>query len=180
GDAALLTVEERKNRAGMADVWSACNQIGAQFELVSYREGDSHEEHFANLMGAVDKVVECGADAVMIPFLKITDDKFPVFLRKLVSHHIASFSQEGEFHVSRGILLGLGEDSLEPYGMFEAGVIERVLVGETPRGIDQRFLPAHRWLINLRTGIQLGWKPPFGLILTAGKIYSTQSPLLPR
>ena len=75
-------------------------------------------------------------------------------------------------------MLGVGDTNLDNYGFFEAQVISQVLQGTKPRSINQRYIQSNGLAINLKTAMQMGWKPPFGLLLTVETAYTTQSPAI--
>lgn len=60
--------------------------------------------------------------------------------------------------------------------MFEAKVIAKVLEGVSPRRIGQRYSHNHGMVLNLKTAMQMGWKPPLGMLLTVEKTFATHQP----
>ena len=175
----LLAAEDRVVQAGAEEVERACTNLGSGFAMVTYKEDSMDAEaSYQALRKGLEDLIEQGIDAVILPWFSCPDSHFPEFLRMLTSRGIPSFSQVGTEPVSRGILLGVGDTNLDNYGFFEAQVISRVLQGVKPRNINQRFIQSNGLVINLKTAMQMGWKPPFGLLLTVEKAYTTQSPAI--
>ena len=58
--------------------------------------------------------------------------------------------------------------------MFEAKVLEKVLAGVKPRSIGQVFAERSRLVLNLATAAQMGWVPPFGVLVAVEEAYTTQ------
>ena len=118
---------------------------------------------------------DAGCDAVVLPWFFAEDDDFPTVVDFLVRNGIVAFSEAGGDFVARGILLGAGTESVEGYGLFEADVVERILSGETPSSIRQTFTQRGRLVVNLVTAMRMGWRPPFGLLVSVERAYAAQS-----
>ena len=173
----LLAAEDRVKQAGADEVETACTNLGSGFTIVTYKEDSSDKEaSYQALKKGLEDLLDQGVDAVMLPWFDCPDDRFSEFLAAMTSRGIPCFSQVGTEPVSRGILLGVGDTNLDNYGFFEAQVISQVLQGTKPRSINQRYIQSNGLAINLKTAMQMGWKPPFGLLLTVEKAYTTQSP----
>lgn len=169
--------EQRRSQIGEEEVRRACGEFGSTFEVECYKEQNiDPEEAFENLRAAVNTLIERKVDAVILPWIDGTDAQFREILTILTRHGIPTFTQIGEEFVARGALLGVGATNLDNYGYFAAKAIARVLEGEVPRFINQKFLPTNGLVINLKTAMQLGWKPPFGLLITVEKAFTTHSP----
>ena len=57
-------------------------------------------------------------------------------------------------------------------------MISQVLDGVDPGTIPQTFVQRSRLAINLYTAAQMGWQPPFELLVSVERAYTTQSPHL--
>ena len=177
---ALVTADSRIEKTGADDIRAFCEENGLGFELQTYVESRKHEEtDFQALLDAVAQAVEGkGCDAIIFPWFRVTDEEFPRLVAYLEKKRIPSFSQTGPEFVSRGILLGVGDENLEGYGLFEADVIQQVLDGEEPRSIKQGYTQRSRLAMNLYSAMQMGWQPPFELLVSVERAYTTQSPHL--
>lgn len=176
GHLALLASEARLASAGEDEIREACERLGVRFETVTYPErGDGSRGDFDAFMRGLERVRDAGCDAVVLPWFFAEDDDFPTVVDFLVRNGIVAFSQAGGDFVARGILLGAGTESIEGYGLFEADVVERILSGETPSSIRQTFTQRGRLVVNLVTAMRMGWRPPFGLLVSVERAYAAQS-----
>jgi ABC-type uncharacterized transport system substrate-binding protein len=173
----LLVVEGLETRSGVSESEAVCNELGVGFEKVTYPVGTGSEDSdFKALKAGLEALIEKGVDAVFFPEFRCPNDRFQEFLEVMTSRGIPSFSQVGEEPVSRGILMGVGEGDMRSYGLFEAKVIAKVLEGVSPRRIGQRYSHNHGMVLNLKTAMQMGWKPPLGMLLTVEKTFATHQP----
>lgn len=176
GHLALVASEARLPSAGEAEIREACERLGVRFETVTYPErGDGSRADFDAFMRGLESVRDKGCDAVVLSWFSAADDDFPKAVDFLVRNGIVAFSQAGGDFVARGILLGAGAESVEGYGLFEADVVERILSGEPPSSIRQTFMQRGRLVVNLVTAMQMGWRPPFGLLVSVERAYTAQS-----
>lgn len=173
----ILAGTEQATRAGIGDAEELAPVLGFTLETALYeRLKEDPEEDWRRMKKTLRGLIDQGIDALYLPSIYCPDAHFPEFLEMLTSRAIPAFSQAGSDPVQRGILLGVGEGTLDGYGLFEANVIRRVLAGEKPRKISQVYVPSQTLVINLKTAMQMGWEPPIGLIASAEQAYSTQSP----
>lgn len=177
---ALITAASRVDKSGADGVKAFCRDSDIGFELQTYIESRKDEEtDFQELLDAVTDAVEIkGCDAVIFPWFLASREQMPRLVNYLAEKAIPAFSQTGIEFVSQGILLGAGEESLEGYGLFEADVILQVLDGVDPGTIPQTFVQRSRLAISLYTAAQMGWQPPFELLVSVERAYTTQSPHL--
>lgn len=154
-----------------------CERLGAQCVTAAYEDDSSlsEAERFGPFRAAVETLLKKGVKTIAFPWFPATDLQLAGLVKTFVDEKVWSFSLSGPAFVSRGILLGAGEESFEGYGLFEARVIERVLKGESPRAIGQVFVQQNRYSINLRSAMQLGWTVPFEILATADRTYTSQS-----
>ena len=163
GHLALLASEARLASAGEDEIREACERLGVRFETVTYPErGDGSRGDFDAFMRGLERVRDAGCDAVVLPWFFAEDDDFPTVVDFLVRNGIVAFSQAGT-------------ESVEGYGLFEADVVERILSGETPSSIRQTFTQRGRLVVNLVTAMRMGWRPPFGLLVSVERAYAAQS-----
>ena len=173
----LISAEERDSKSGEPEIREAAQKLGAGFAYVTYKEdSENPSDNFQAYKTGVEELIDEGCDAVMLPWFPCNEEEFPQIVELLTKNSIMSFSLTGLDAVSRGILLGVGEENLEGYGLYEADVTARILDGETPGSISQRFVQQNRLAVNLMTAMQMGWKVPFGLLISVEKAYTTHSP----
>ncbi len=173
----LPIASARNEKSGEPEIRKACEELGAGFILRTYEETGDAQVDDAALLASVEALANEGADAIMFPWFSASPEMFRALLTLLERRGIASFSQAGPDFVERGILLGVGSETFEGYGFFEAEVILRILEGDKPRQIGQRYAQRGRLVVNLRSAMALGWQPPFGLLVAAEKAWTTQSPV---
>lgn len=173
----FLVADQRSDKSGSTEIRAACDEFGVALVVRTYSEDPTLDERgrFEVFFKALVKLLDEGVQAVMLPWFPCPDDQFTQVVGELVKRGIPSYSLAGPQFVSRGILLGVGEENLDIYGMFEADVCKRILEGESPRSISQIYLEQNQLLVNLRTAMQMGWRVPFGLLVSAQKVYITQS-----
>ena len=171
----FVIAASRNDKSGEPEIRSACESLKASLVYKTYEETGSGDKDDAAFVASIDALIAEGVDAVMLPWVSASDDALYAVLTKLAEHGIPSFSQSGPDFVERGVLLGVGEESFEGYGFFEAEVFLRILEGESPRQIPQAYAQRGRLVVNLKTAMQLGWQPPFSLLVAAEKVWTTQS-----
>ncbi len=171
----LVVGKTNVEKTGEEGIRAFCQSKNIDFETVVFEDGAGDEKDFDALLASVATLIDKGCDALIFPWFIYPPDRFPELVDMLVSRGIPAFSQMGGNYVARGILLGSGDQSLDGYGIFEANVIAEILDGAQPRSLQQAFIQPERMVINLMTAMQMGWKPPFGLLVSAEKTYTTQS-----
>lgn len=172
---ALVVAESDVAKSGEAEIRERTRRLGAQFALVTYPDdGHGDARNFDFIMQAVKKAADEGSDAIVFHWFRAMPHEFKALTKFLTEHEIAGFAQSGSEFVARGLLLGAGNESFEGYGMFEAKVLEKVLAGVKPRSIGQVFAERSRLVLNLATAAQMGWVPPFGVLVAVEEAYTTQ------
>lgn len=172
---ALVVAASSVEKAGAGEVEASCRSLGAGFECITYSDdGEGAAKRFADILEAVREAHRRGCDAVVFHWFRATSDEYAELTRLLAEYAMASFAQSGEEFVEHGILLGVGNESFEGYGAFEADVIRRVLEGTSPRKCPQVFAERTRFVINLVSALEIGWTPDFGVLVTMEKAFVTQ------
>lgn len=172
---ALVVAASSVEKAGAGEVEASCRSLGAGFECITYSDdGEGAAQRFADILEAVREAHRRGCDAVVFHWFRATSDEYAQLTRLLAEYAMASFAQSGEEFVEHGILLGVGNESFEGYGAFEADVIRRVLEGTSPRKCPQVFAERTRFVINLVSALEIGWTPDFGVLVTMEKAFVTQ------
>ena len=177
-DIGFIVAEQRAGRTGLGDVRSACVKLGVTLHDATYVEKEVPEdsERFPEFKEALVKLLDEGVEAVLFPWFPCSDEQFEEVLSLLVKRGVWGYSLDGPRFVSRGIMLGAGQENFESYGLFEADVLRRIIVdNELPRSISQVFVQQNRLSINLRTAMQIGWQVPFEVLVSAEEVYTTQS-----
>lgn len=171
----LVVAESDVAKSGKAEIRARCRRLGTEFELFTYPDdGRGDARDFNVVMTAVKQAADRGCDAVVFHWFRAMPLEFQALTKFLTEHEIAGFAQSGAEFVARGLLLGAGNESFEGYGLFEAKVIEKVLAGVKPRTIGQVFAERSRLVLNLATAAQMGWVPPFGVLVAVEEAYTTQ------
>ena len=177
-DIGFIVAEQRAGRTGLGDVRAACVKLGMTLHDATYIEKEVPEdsERFPEFKEALVKLLDEGVEAVLFPWFPCSDEQFEEVLALLVKRGVWGYSLDGPRFVSRGIMLGAGQENFESYGLFEADVLRRIIVdNELPRSISQVFVQQNRLSINLRTALQIGWQVPFEVLVSAEEVYTTQS-----
>lgn len=177
-DIGFIVAEQRAGRTGLGDVRAACVKLGMTLHDATYIEKEVPEdsERFPEFKEALVKLLDEGVEAVLFPWFPCSDEQFAEVLALLVKRGVWGYSLDGPRFVSRGIMLGAGQENFESYGLFEADVLRRIIVdNELPRSISQVFVQQNRLSINLRTALQIGWQVPFEVLVSAEEVYTTQS-----
>ena len=177
-DIGFIVAEQRAGRTGLGDVRAACVKLGMTLHDATYIEKEVPEdsERFPEFKEALVKLLDEGVEAVLFPWFPCSDEQFAEVLALLVKRGVWGYSLDGPSFVSRGIMLGAGQENFESYGLFEADVLRRIIVdNELPRSISQVFVQQNRLSINLRTALQIGWQVPFEVLVSAEEVYTTQS-----
>ena len=173
----LLIAEGRERNSGLMQTEAICEELKIGFEAVVYPIATgSQDSDYQHLKRALEELIAKGVDAVYLPEFTCPNDRYQEFLAMMTSRGIPSFSQVGEEPVSRGILLGVGEGDMRSYGLFEAKVIEKVIKGVSPRKIPQVYAQNHGMVLNLKTAMEMGWRPPLDMLLMVEKTFSTHRP----
>ena len=135
-----------------------------------------NDSDYEKMKAALESLIAKGVDAVYLPEFACPNDRYPELMSIMTSRGIPSFSQVGEEPVSRGVLLGVGAEDMRSYGLFEAKVIDKVIKGVSPRRIGQIYAQNHGMVLNLKTAMEMGWKPPLDMLMTVEKTFTTHRP----
>ena len=169
----FFIAKERFQKSGEKSIRRASELLGIEYAFESYEETGDAKVDFERVKGCLEKLAARGADAVMVPWFYADAETLARLSDWLCRHGIASFSQAGPEYVARGLLLGSGVEDFASLGVFEANVIRRVVERERPRSIPQAYRQGGHLVVNLTTAMRLGWQPPFGLLVSAEKAYTS-------
>lgn len=98
--------------------------------------------------------------------------KLPAFLAPFVERKIPVFSQDGQNEVKYGALLSLAKADQKGMGRFAATTVVGVLNGNSPRSLSQIYENTPTIALNLKVAKDIGYKPPFEILLVADQIYT--------
>lgn len=118
------------------------------------------------------QLVERGAQAVYLTAnVGLTADTAADVLEPLIEAKLPTFSQVGSFDVENGALLSISEVNLADEGAFSAGQLVRILEGQSPEAINQRYEGAVSLAVNLETAKRIGWEPPLEILVAVDEFY---------
>jgi ABC-type uncharacterized transport system substrate-binding protein len=173
----LLIAEGRETQSGLMETKAICKELKIDFEKAIYPVGTGTDDSdYEKMKAALESLIAKGVDAVYLPEFACPNDRYPELMSIMTSRGIPSFSQVGEEPVSRGVLLGVGAEDMRSYGLFEAKVIDKVIKGVSPRRIGQIYAQNHGMVLNLKTAMEMGWKPPLDMLMTVEKTFTTHRP----
>ncbi len=174
---AIVATDANRFRSGVEDAKKLAAEHGFRVIVRTYASDDrALEESYLRFREAVRQAIdEDGADAVYLTWFPASDKEMPDLVKLFTDRGVPAFSQTGAEEVQRGILLGVGAENIEAMGLFEAKVIEKIILGAKPRSVSQIYAQDQGIVVNLKTAMQMGWQPPMGLLVTAEKTFTTQS-----
>ena len=94
-------------------------------------------------------------------------------LQPLYDRKIPVFSQLGDEEVSRGVLLSLARADYAGVGQFGAEQMTKLLNGASADIIPQTYSDTPTIALNLQVAKQIGYKPPFEILLVSDKVFLT-------
>ena len=97
----------------------------------------------------------------------VNDRTLPALIEIADASNLPTFSQHGFGDVREGMLLSMTRKSFDGVGMFNAGVIARILNGASPRQLGQIFEEEAQIGINLETAARIGFVPPSRVLRVA-------------
>lgn len=95
-------------------------------------------------------------------------ENLPNVVNKLIDYKLPSFTMEGAQAVKKGVMIGV---SGKEAGLYNAKKLARILKGETPSTLDQRYEKMPKISINLKTTEKIGYDLPVDIIRSADEIY---------
>ncbi|MGM0509398.1 MAG: ABC transporter substrate-binding protein [Fusobacteriota bacterium] len=139
-------------------------------EVLAEPTKEEYGEAFKMYLDAIDRVAP-KSDAIFLGISGgLETENLPNVMEKLIyDYKLPSFSMEGSHVVSKGALLGV---SGKETGLYNAKKVVKILKGEKPRELEQRFEKMPRIIINLKTAKLINFNMPIDIIRTADKIYT--------
>jgi ABC-type uncharacterized transport system substrate-binding protein len=122
-----------------------------------------------------ENLVKQGADAVYLTYqrgLKI--EHVPWVLEPLIKAGLPTFAgdiQGGSDLVKRGVLLSTANANVEGVAIFAAEALEKILKGNLPRSLSQRYESTLSLAVNLRTATRIGWNLPMEILAAVDEFY---------
>lgn len=129
-------------------------------------------------IGPALEALDPDVDAVYVaPLLQLPPEQFDALVSGLVERGLPSFSQFGRSDVERGILAGLGQESLFPSLIRRLALhIQRYLLGEDLASLPVTFIARERLAINLDTARAIGLSPRWVVLAEAERIHDKPGP----
>jgi len=151
-----------------------CKRTGVTLILKEYPASRLNPtENFNKFFSALKATVSEGADAVYLAYFDSSPKQFGEVVRFLIENRIPNYSQTGSYPVSRGLLMGSGDTTLDNYGAFEAWVLSEILKGKSPRSIPFSYNPPASLAVNLRAATLMNWEPTLSVLTLACNTYTT-------
>lgn len=172
---AYVVREDRLDKEVENELRAGAKAVGATYRTIAYKSEAWGESDLPGVMRALKDAAEARCDAVMFADFSVPDAEFPALTRFMTRNGLFGFAMAGDDMVARGMLLGVAEQNEDGYGLFEASVVDRILSGEIARNIRQGFVQRSRLELNLVTAMQMGWQPPFGVLVAVERAYTTQA-----
>lgn len=97
---------------------------------------------------------------------------FPV-LKPLYDKKIPVFSLFGDDEVAKGVLLSIARADFSGMGQFGAEQLVKLLKGTAADALPQVYTDTPTIALNFEVSKQLGYKPPFEILLVSDKIFQT-------
>lgn len=97
---------------------------------------------------------------------------YPAF-EPFYDKRIPVFSQFGDDEVSRGALMSIARADFAGVGQFGAEQMVKLLNGATADTLPQIYSDTPTIALNLQVTKQIGYKPPFEILLVSDKIFQT-------
>ncbi|SDB05400.1 ABC transporter substrate binding protein [Eubacterium oxidoreducens] len=134
---------------------------------------NSEEEYYNNLKNAYKQLVEEEhIDAFLLNTDMIKDsERMDELLSVFIKADIPVFVQNGQTFVKNGALMLMAASDAVSQAPFAADAFARILSGESPGDIYQKFVPSPYVSINLDTANQIGYEVPDDIILLSEQIY---------
>lgn len=167
--------DDGRTIASIDDVKKVAESCG--FEIVSRyvksATGDTDIQRFERDYLAACKDISSEVDAVYLTTNSKRDvKKLPQFLAPFMEKKIPVFSQDGQNEVKYGALLSLAKADQKGMGRFAASTAIGVLNGKTARSLSQIYENTPTIALNLKVAKEIGYKPPFEILLVADQIYT--------
>lgn len=117
-------------------------------------------------------MVDRGAEAVYITYnLALEGEYTSLAMEPLLKAGLPTFAQSGSDLVRQGAMLSVARSNIKDEGIFAADSLEKILRGQKPRAISQRYDSVFSLAVNLRTAALAGWNPPMDILAVVDEFY---------
>ncbi len=100
-------------------------------------------------------------------------ENMPEILEPLIQHKVKTWSQMGEAHVKRGVLMSVAPSDRFQSQAFIAEAFDKIIRGTPPGKINQIYETPKSIIINAETARRIDYTIPPGLLKIADRVYDT-------
>lgn len=159
---------------------TAAREVGREqgFTLIEYPYIDA-EESTESCTRGIDALIKAGIDTFYVPSLNgfDWDNKDPrPLIKKLHSHGVKTFAQEGSIQVKHGILMGLALTNTQSLARFYAYKIGEKLQLLPPKNLTNDTIKTPTFTINLVAAKTLNLDFPLSLLVATDEIFDDTLP----
>ncbi len=101
----------------------------------------------------------------------LTIERMPKIMEEINRYRIPTFAMEGPQFVKHGALLSISSQEQRATGEYNAAKIVRILKGEKPGRLDQKFSITPMIAINLKEAKLIGYDPPVDILAATDEVY---------
>ncbi len=101
----------------------------------------------------------------------LTLERLPAIMEAVNKYKVPTFAMEGPQFVRHGVLLSISSQEQRATGEYNAEKIVRILKGEKPGGLDQKFAITPMIAINLKEAMLIGYDPPVDILAASDEVY---------
>lgn len=131
------------------------------------------ESYYNNLEQSYQSLVKEGIDAFMLNTDMIKDEsRVYSLLNIFYEHNIPVFVQNSEYYVEDGAFMVVTASDAQTQAPFIVDAFARILNGDKPGNINQKFVTPPYLSINLKIAEQLQYEVKEEMILSAEKLYN--------
>jgi ABC-type uncharacterized transport system substrate-binding protein len=161
-------------------VYSAINDIRKVarekgFEIVSSTEGVAQENNEVNAKYRYLEALKDIAPHINAVYLVIAGGlelkNIDEIMEVVNNHNLTSFAMEGSEYVKHGVLFSMSTIQGKQVGAFHAEKMVKILKGEMPGNLEQKFSPTPSIAINLETANMINFEVPIELLRLAEEVY---------
>lgn len=158
--------------ANLADVRKSAARLG--FEVVpclgEVNSPDTAEAAAAQL--ACHQQLAPQIDAMFLTQnLGLEPGQMGKLLAPFIEAGVPTFSQLGAEEVRLGALLSVAQSDYQEIAVIAARAVEAIRDGQKPRSLPQAYETSFNIAVNLRTAMNIGWDPSWGILAAVDEIY---------
>jgi len=179
--AGIGTVFYDETISGYKDYKASCDELGVNLSVVqidplpSNPTNEDLESFNSSFLDACRKLLRDGIDAFLLTTDMVKNDEvFAQFQKIFDDAGVPVFVQTGEW-VAKGSLLTVSTYDAKELGLFVANAIGQILNGAKPEEIQQGYVSTPYLILNLDNAKKLGIMPPFEMLISCEKIYTSEN-----